>query len=431
MTLFGSSGIRRVVDAPFVDLVGRLGRSVAMGSKRVVVGGDHRLSTPALKAALFTGLGEGGAAAFDTGLAPTPTLAYAARHFDAGIMVTASHNPPEYNGLKFWNPDGSAFDAVQEAELEHQTSIAGNQPSGDGIAISVDYPDAIGEHIERIMKLCPGRLDGLKVALDCGGGAGSVITPKILGLMGAEVIPVFCDTSSDFPRDSEPIESNLSELINTVVSSGARLGLAHDGDADRLVAVDSRGQIVSGDKLMVVLARSLGARSVVTTVETSMAVEEAGFAVRRTRVGDSAVSAELKIGGGEFGGEPCGAWIFPDLSYCPDAVHAAAVLCSIATQTDFDRLLDGVPEYPIVRGAITFKTPPPVAAIENRLSSLQPDSIQRTDGLKLVFPDSWLLVRLSGTEPKLRFTVEARTGQDARRLYARAAAAVDSLISGR
>ena len=167
----------------------------------------------------------------------------------------------------------------------------------------------IEQHIERISRDFPSELK-LKVVVDCGCGAASVITPYLLRKLGCEVIEIDCYPSGFFSRSIEPTESSLENLIKTTREFGADLGIAHDGDADRMMAVDDKGRFISGDKLLVILAREMGAKEVVTTVDASMAIDEVGFSVCRTRVGDTCVSEELK-GGGDFGGEPSGSWVFP------------------------------------------------------------------------------------------------------------------------
>ena len=416
MGLFGTSGIRRLFDRDLLELALRTGLAVGSVCKNVVVGGDTRTSTGAMKNAVAAGLLAASAKCEDAGVLPTPTLAGAARRFDAGVMITASHNSPEYNGIKLLNPDGSAFSPAQQKEIEKL--ILGESlkvAPWSEIGQSHGYPRAIEEHIERIARDFPKALD-VKVALDCGGGTASVITPHLLRRLGCEVLEINCPpTSGIFPRPSEPTEANLGDLMKTVRESGVDVGIAHDGDADRMMAVDEKGRFISSDKLMVILARAIGAKDIVTTIDASMVIEEMGFKVRRTRVGDNYVSEELKKGG-DFGGEPSGAWVFPDVSLCPDGIYAAAQIASIASRNKLSKLAGGIPAYPILRGSIASDGVA-VSALASRLESLKPVSVDKSDGFKLDFKDGWLLVRPSGTEPKIRLTVEARTETRVRELY--------------
>ncbi|MFH1169234.1 MAG: phosphoglucosamine mutase [Chloroflexota bacterium] len=427
MRLFGTSGIRGIVTEDLIRLAFRVGLAVGSDCGRVVVGRDTRTSGDAMKHALVSGLLAAGSECHDAGIVPTPTLALAAARFDAGAMITASHNPPQYNGLKLLNPDGSSFISSQQQQLE--TAISGgsfNIASWDKMTASRKYDGAVEEHIARIRRDFPSPLK-LKVVLDCGCGAASVITPGLLRGLGCEVLALDCYPSGRFPRDVEPTESNLGNLMRAVREYGAGLGLAHDGDADRMMAVDDRGRFIPGDKLLAVLARTVAAKEVVTTIDASMAVDELGFNVKRTPVGDTAVSEELR-NGGDFGAEPSGSWVFPGVSLCPDGIYAAAVLASVASQQRLSALVDGIPSYPLRRGSVSGDG---VAAevLESSLMALGPLSASDIDGIRLDFGDGWLLVRPSGTEPKIRLTAEARDEARAGELYEAGMKAVKTSIN--
>ena len=415
MKLFGTSGIRNLIDEDLIQLALKVGLTVGERYPRIIVGSDTRTSGGAMKHAFITGLLAAGAEGYDAGVIPTPTLALAARRFAAGAMITASHNPPEYNGIKLWNPDGSAFNAEQREQIE--TTIAQNSVSvaaWDKMQDYRTYPRAIEQHIERILSDFPGEFK-LKVVVDCGGGAASVITPHLLSQMGCNVTKLNCQPTGFFPRPTEPTESNLADLIKVTRELGVDLGIAHDGDADRMMVIDDRGNFIPGDKLLVILARASAAKSVVTTVDASMAIEGAGFTVTRTRVGDTYVSEELQKGG-DFGGEPSGSWIFPKISLCPDGIYAAALTIAIARQHKLSRLADSIPAYPLIRGS-TSSNGIITSKLEPQLMMMKPLSVSDADGIKLNFNDGWVLVRPSGTEPKIRLTAEAKTGARAEQLY--------------
>jgi len=417
MRLFGTSGIRGVVDREFILQAYRIGLAAGHLYGNVVLGSDTRTSGPVMKSALVAGLLASGARCDDAGIVPTPTLALAARSYSAGVMITASHNPPEYNGVKLWNPDGTSFTLSQQQPIEEMVvadsvnAVAWEEMKSPGF-----YPGAVAQHTERIRKDFPGKYK-LKVVVDAGCGAASLVTPGLLQEMGCEVITLNCYPSGFFPRGSEPVAANLEHLMQAVSESGADIGIAHDGDADRMMAIDDRGRFVPGDKLLVILARAAKAKTVVTTVDASMSIEEAGYIVRRTEVGDTYVSAELKEGGGQFGGEPSGSWIFPGISFCPDGIYAAAQIAAITSrQGKISELVDAVPGYPMRRGSIAnngFTG----EKLETVLRDLQPLSVDKADGVKLNFNDGWLLVRVSGTEPKIRLTAEARTEKRLEEIY--------------
>jgi phosphoglucosamine mutase len=393
----------------------KVGMAVGQQYPRLVIGRDTRTSGEAVRDAVTAGALAAGATVADAGILPTPTLALAAESLDAGIMITASHNPPEYNGIKLWNPDGSAFNLRQQQQIED--AVLGDGLTGarwQEMGHAVTYPDAVRRHIARIRREIPETIN-LKVALDCACGAGTMITPYLLREMGCDVVSLNGQPSGFFPRNPEPTPTSLETLIKLTLDSGADLGIAHDGDADRMMLVDGRGRFVSGDKLLAIFARDLGVKALVTTVDTSMVVEEMGFEVTRTPVGDSFVS-EAVSHGLPFGGEACGAWVFPQISLCPDGIYAAARAVQIASRRPISELVDAIPEYPMVRGSVEIGDLD-MASLEQRLTSLKPVSVSKVDGLRLNFEDGWLLIRPSGTEPKVRVTAEARTPEAMQQHY--------------
>ncbi|MBA7528848.1 Phosphoglucosamine mutase [subsurface metagenome] len=196
---------------------------------------------------------------------------------------------------------------------------------------------------------------------------------------------------------------------------GADLGIAHDGDGDRMMAVDDKGRFIPGDKLIALFAQGVGAKEVVTTIDASMVIDEMGFSVTRTRVGDNYVSEELKKGG-DFGGEPSGNWVFPNISLCPDGIYAAAQLVAMAGRQKLSQLVDSIPRYPLLRGNISSEGVV-MSKLGRRLKAMEPLSVSNIDGIKLNFEDGWLLVRASGTEPKIRVTAEAKGEARVRQLY--------------
>ncbi len=418
MPLFGTSGIRAVVDSWLIQLALKVGLVVGEKSNKVIVGCDTRTSSNSLKQAVTAGLLAAGSECFDAGLVPTPTLALAAEDFDVGVMITASHNPPQYNGMKLLNPDGSAFDKKQQRKIEE--AISNNRISTapwKRIKSLKNYPDAIEKHIDKILTFFPDKYK-IKVALDCGCGAGSVITPQLLKIMGCEVIEINCKPSGIFPHDVEPTESNLVDLMKMVQESGADLGITHDGDADRMMAIDNRGRFIDGDKLLVIMARELKAGKVITTIDASMAMDEAGFKVIRTSVGDNYISQQLKRGG-DIGGEPSGSWIFPGNSLCPDGVYISAMLVSIDAKKRLSDMVDDIPGYYLLRGNADSNGVDMLKLEEAMVSAMQPLSIDDIDGLKIKIKGGWILVRKSGTEPKIRVTAEAKTEIQAKHLFDR------------
>lgn len=429
MKLFGSSGIRAVFNKDLLALAFRVGLVVGRNHGNVVVGTDTRTSGDAMKHAVISGLLAAGARCSDAGTTPTPTLAFITREFDAGVMITASHNPPEYNGIKLLNPDGSSFDSLQQVQIEEAVlDESSDVARWEEIKHGDTYSGAIEHHIDSILHSFPAGLN-LKVVVDAGCGAASEVTPRLLERLGCEVVTLNCYPSGFFPRGIEPIEANLQDLCQAVRESGASVGIAHDGDADRMMAVDDRGMFITGDRLLVVLAQAVGAKDLVTTLDASMAIEEMGFNIRRTKIGDTWVSEEMR-NGGDFGGETSGSWIFPVISLCPDGIYAAAQVAALASQQKLSELVDAVPVYPLLRGSVGSDGVA-MPRLESNLMAMEPLSVSNTDGLKMNFKDGWLLVRASGTEPKIRLTAEAKTGERAQQLYDSGLAAVrDSVDTG-
>ena len=415
MKLFGTSGIRRIADRELVELSLKVGMAVGSIYKSVVVGRDTRTSGDSIKHAFISGALAAGSRCCDAGILPTPTLALKAGEFQAGAMITASHNPPEYNGIKLINPGGSAFDTRQQEQIEKL--VLGNSLSvekWEKIESSFTDEEAVQEHIEHILMNIPGGFNH-KVVLDCGCGAASVITPELLKRLGCEVVAINSYPTGFFPRAVEPTEENLKDLIQATKELGADLGVAHDGDADRMMAVDDKGRFIPGDKLLVLFSKQAEAKKVVTTVDASMVIDESGFKVIRTPVGDTYVSDELR-NGGEFGGEPSGSWVFPENSLCPDGIYAAAKIAAIAAERKLSELVDIIPQYPLLRGSVAGKGIVE-SELKSKLRELEPVSVNTIDGIKLDFQDGWLLIRASGTEPKIRITAEAKDELRLKELY--------------
>jgi phosphoglucosamine mutase len=413
MKLFGTSGIRRLADRELVELALKVGMAIGAQYPGVVIGRDTRTYGSAMRHSIAAGILTAGAQCYDAGVIPTPTVAFVTRKFNAGVMITASHNPPPYNGIKLLNPDGSAFSEEQQRRIEN--FIQGTIPlnaSWDKIQAGETYNTAVEEHIAGIRRDFPTPLK-LKVVVDAGCGAAYFITAQLLLQLGCEVIPLNCYANGNFPHDVEPIESNLGDLISAVKKNNADLGIAHDGDADRMMAVDNLGRFITGDKMLTLLAQVSGSKDIVTTIDASMVIENLGFNVKRTKVGDPFVSEVLKQFG-KFGGEPSGAWVFPQISLCPDGIYAAASIAAIASRSKLSDLVDNIPSYPLIRTNIAG-TLSSMKQMEEKLAALfKPIAIDNIDGLKLSFKDGWLLVRPSGTEPKIRISAEGKNQEIAR-----------------
>jgi phosphoglucosamine mutase len=426
MIRFGSSGIRGLVNRDITpELAVSLGRVLGAGYNDVVVGRDVRVSGEMLSQAITAGLLSSGASVTDIGVVSTPTLAFETRGHDCGVMVTASHNPAPYNGMKLWNPNGRAFDTAQQELVENgmdsgEPSRAAWEETGkykrqDGA--SRRHSDAIASALGRLTR-------DIRVVLDCGGGAGSTVTPVLLKNIGVETVALNAHIDGSFSaRPPEPTRENLALLSDTVRDTGADIGIAHDGDADRMVATDENGRVLDGDVLFCLFARWLGARSVVCPVDMSSAAELnlPGVAVTRTRVGDVYVAATLASEGADFGGEASGTWIFPEWSLAPDGPYAAAFLCKlVAEHGSLAKAVDEIKRLVIRRGKFECKDNLKDVAmnlISAELEKNGPLHVSRLDGIMVETDGGRMLVRPSGTEPVLRLLAEAKNSNELERLW--------------
>lgn len=399
--LFGSSGIRQVFDTPLLELAPVVGAAVAEDAKQVVLGTDARTSRSILADALISGLTAGGAEVHFGGITPTPAVALAAGCNNAGVMITASHNPEKYNGIKLFRPDGSSYTLAQQEEIERRIlHPKWAEWNALGSAHPADFNTPL---IEKILSAI--EIPEITVVVDCANGAGGQVTPKMLG-SSAKVIPVNCDPSGVFARPSEPLEANLLHVPKLMKDTRADCAVVNDGDADRMMCFDDKGRYVDGDHLLMLFAKYLDAKKVVTTVDASMAIEEIAE-VHRTPVGDSFVSEEL-ISWGDFGGEPSGSWVFPKHSLCPDGPYAAALFTQISAEWKVSEELDAMPRYTILRDA--------VMADNAKAAVLSLGAESPTDGIRKSAENGWYLIRASGTEPKIRCTAEGKTPADAKQM---------------
>ncbi len=381
-----------------------IGTALGMRGRRVITAHDTRVTSPLLSRGIAAGALAAGAQVHEAGLAPTPALAWATRDYSGGCMVTASHNPEPDNGFKIFSPDGSSLTRDQQQAfsdaMEKPVYAAWNvQGEAAPACILPSYCHAVASAREVN--------EGAPVVLDCGNGAGSVASPAILSSLGMRVQGLACSPQPYFSRPSEPLPENLVHLGEMVRRTGAAAGIAHDGDADRMVGCDRSGQFISGDRLLVLFARYLGVKRVVTTYDATMAIDEEDFSVRRTPVGDAYVAEEL-LRWGDFGGEPSGAWIFPRHSLCPDGPYAAALFCEMVTSMDITAELAAIPDYPVMRDSLPL--PDPDGTLR-RLGAEVP-----TDGVRISEEEGWCLIRASGTEKKVRITAEGKTPRIAKQM---------------
>ena len=425
--LFGTSGIRGKIGSEVTcELALNVGKSLAfyLGNEgRVVLGYDTRNTNQMLDQAICAGLLESGVDVIKIGMVPTPLVGYATEKLDAdaGIMLTASHNPSQYNGIKLWNKNGMAYTSVQEEKIEE--IYADKQycsVSWDKVGNLSFNEEIKGQYIDDLV----GMVDiekGLKVVVDCASGAGSEISPLVFRKAGCEVTTLNSQPDGFFPgRNPEPNAENLQTLMKTVVAIGADLGIAHDGDADRMITVDEKGEISPFDSLLALISKEFDG-DVVTTVDAGLCMDESVKGeVFRTPVGDVNVAEVIIEKDAAFGGEPSGTWLHPDFCMCPDGILSGLRMAELVSKKGkLSDLLAEIPSYPNIREKITCSKEAKINVMEN-MEELLKDAfddiadVNSLDGVRLTFADdSWVLVRPSGTEDYIRITLESRDAQRA------------------
>ncbi len=417
MALFGTSGIRGPVgETVTADLALSLGRALGVDCDRVVVGRDPRASGEFLQSALVAGLRESGTDVVDVGVAATPTVARAVgwRDADAGVSVTASHNPPEDNGLKLWQPSGQAFDSEGQERIESRIAEAAFEPAAWDESGRLETWDARARHAEAIRAELDRESMDSRVVVDVGNGAGGV-TVDVLTSLGADVETLNAQPDGAFPgRPSEPKAENCTSLSTLVGESDADIGIAHDGDADRMRAVAGDGTYLTGDVTLALFARAAAepGQRVAVPVDTSLAVAdylaEIDVGVEYTPVGDVYVAEAAEAPDVAFGGEPSGAWIWPAHTLCPDGPLAACTIATLDADRPLAERIAEVPTYPIRRDSVEVEDK---AAVMDRVREqvlADYDDVTTLDGVRVDLGDAWFLLRASGTQPLVRVTAEAR-----------------------
>jgi len=416
--MFGTSGIRGRAGVDVTPtLAMSVGQALAPDVERVVVGRDPRRTGVALADALSAGLTAAGVDVVRLGIVSTPTVArsVAWQHADAGVSVTASHNPPPDNGLKLWQPSGQAFDSDRRAAIEERLDTdSAALAAWDTWGSESRWAQARARHIEAVCEDVP-PLKSLSVVIDLGTGAGGV-TVDVLDRLGAEVTALNAQPDGRFPaRASEPSADSLQDLRRFMEADSADLGLAHDGDADRLMAVTGDGTFVPGDVLLALFARAAAGPGdrVAAPLNTSLLVDDAlaevGAELVRTRVGDVYVADRAADRDVVFGGEMSGAWIWPDATLCPDGTLAAAKLAALIVENGpLAAQVREIGTYPTRREAVRVDDN---AAVMDRVTDIVVegyDDVETTDGVRVDLDDAWFLIRASGTQPLVRLTAEAR-----------------------
>jgi len=433
--LFGTNGIRGVVNED-MNCNLALGIGMAWGTNlkktidrpKVAIGTDARLSNHMLKNAISAGLIATGCDVVDVGLVPTPTLQYAVKekNFDSGVIITASHNPPQFNGIKGVASDGTEFSKDVEEEIEkiyfeESFSLADWKDVGN---LSI-WDGAIDLYLDGILNAVDVNLIKEKqyhVVLDCGNGAGSLVAPILLKKLGCKITELYCELDGTFPgHNSEPLPENLGDLIKKVPEVKADLGVAQDGDADRAIFIDEKGNYIWGDKTLALGAKYATIENggiAVTPVTTSSCfddvVKENNGKVIHTAVGSPIVARVMIEKNSVFGGEENGGLIFPEMQYCRDSAMSIAKILEIMAKENkkLSELIDEIPNYEVFKIKMLCPHDKKELVMKTIAEQTKDDNsiieVDETDGVKLYVKGGWVLMRPSGTEPIFRVYSESK-----------------------
>lgn len=405
------------------------------GSRSVVLGRDSRVTGPLFHGITRAVLESVGADVIDIGLTTTPSLQLAVEHHHAagGLCITASHNPIEWNALKFIGPDGLFLSATQGTEMRALVETGIPYATWDALGVAHFDTDAITRHLDAVLALPFIDVDGIRarkfvVAYDACRGAGGAIIPRLLELLGCEMHAIELETDGRFPRPPEPVPANLGALEALVKRSKAAIGFATDPDVDRLALVSDEGRAIGEDYTLalatrVVLRHRKGV--VVTNLSTSRVVDdmaaEYGATVVRAPVGEVNVALKMREVGAVIGGEGNGGVILPELHLGRDAPLGVALLLQLLREDGepLSRIVRRFPHYAIIKEKLD-RPAGPLDAVYAALRAAFPDAEADTqDGLRLAWPDRWVHIRPSGTEPIVRVIAEAPTQDAARALVER------------
>ena len=438
--LFGTDGVRGVANreltAELALAIGsasarRLGTTSRSGRRVAVIGRDPRASGEMLAAAVIAGVTSEGVDALRVGVLPTPAVAYLTSAYDAdfGVMISASHNPMPDNGIKVFGPGGHKLDDATEDDIEQLVSTdPAERPIGAGIGRIVDAEDALERYLRHVGKAVTTRLDGLTVVVDCAHGAAFAAAPRAYHAAGARVIAINAAPNGLNINDGCG-STHIDAVRDAVVAHGADVGLAHDGDADRCLAVDANGDVVDGDAIMVILALAmreageLAADTLVATVMSNMglhlAMRATGIEVRTTAVGDRYVLEELRAGGFALGGEQSGHIVMPALGTTGDGIVTGLRLMSRIAQTG----------RPLRELASAMHTLPQVlinVEVSDKTTVATAPSVQAAvaDAEAELGDTGRILLRPSGTEQMVRVMVEAPDEDTAKQVALRVASYV-------
>ena len=428
------SGVRGVIGESLTPaLLTRFAQAFGtyVGPATIVLGHDPRTSSEMVKQAVIAGLLSSGCRVIDIGMCPVPTVQLLVRHHRAhgGIAITASHNPAEWNALKFIGSDGLFLNSGQAREMldiYHQgeyTKVAGTE-----MREVEEFSGATDLHIHKILEVLgplPSREKPLRVVLDACNGAGSLVGPKLLEALGAEVIPINVAPNGLFPRPAEPVAENLGDLSAAVTQHSADIGFAQDMDADRLAVVSEQGKPIGEDYTLLLAALYVLGKEpgpVVANLSSTSALQEVAdrfnYPLFLTKIGEVNVTEVMQRESAVIGGEGNGGVIYPRINFARDSLVGMAVVLHLMAETgqSITELVNSLPPFSMIKEKLVC----PSQKISSVLRMLRNDyadyPLDVRDGVKVVLPKGWFLVRGSNTEPIIRVIAEAPTETAAREI---------------
>jgi len=425
------SGVRGVVGQSLTPkLLTRFAEAFGThtGSGTIIIGRDPRTSGEMVKHAVIAGLLSTGSRVVDIGVCPVPTVQLQVRHRRAqgGIAITASHNPAEWNALKFIGSSGLFLDAGQARELldiYHQGEYT--KVGGAELRTVEEVEGATDLHIKSILDVLGPLPKKLRVVLDSCNGAGSLVGPKLIEALGAEVIRLNTTPDGSFPRPAEPLPENLGDLRRVVKENNADIGFAQDMDADRLAIVSEEGEAIGEDNTLVlatlfVLGREKG--PVVANLSTTSAVADVAkkfdCPVFLTKIGEVNVTDAMQLQRAVIGGEGNGGVIYPRINFARDSLVGIALVLHLLAESgkSVTELLADIPRYTIVKEKFAVASDRIAGVLRTVRQEFAEYQMDTRDGVKVIMPDGWLLVRGSNTEPIIRVVAEAKSEERARSL---------------
>ena len=428
MLIRSASGLRGIAEDHFTPkLINKYISAfiTTQNIKSCVIGRDGRPSGKQISQWVIDSFHKNGINVENCGLATTPTMQVMTEkeHYDGGIVITASHNPSEYNGLKFLQSDGTFLTPEQCEKLfkavDHNVSIV--QP--DSFGVVSDYSTANEEHIEKVLAaMCIDtdniRKNKFKVVIDCVNGAGSFILPMLCEKLGCEVITINCNGNGDFTRTPEPLAENLNELEKKVINVGADVGFATDPDGDRLSIISNKGNAIGEEYTLVLAVKNYlnYQKSIVATnLSTSMMLESIANETIRTKIGEAHVVQKMNELNIPIGGEGNGGVILKEVHLGRDSLVAISMILSLLSSSgkSISDEISNIPQYLMIKDKILIDDKIDFDSLETIFDC---NEINKIDGIKFIWPNKWIHIRKSNTEPIIRIFAEAKTQEEVNEL---------------